>query len=85
MRQLCFSPFDAQPGGQVGSVSICDVGVLPQEQWDLFISVQPDTSRHQHRPILITSQLNVVRRLGILLEFLGHCCAGRVCFSWTRS
>lgn len=69
---LCFSPFDAQSGGQVGSVSICDVGVLPQKHRDLFVGVQSDTSGHQHRPILITSKLDIVRGLGTFLEFLRH-------------
>lgn len=69
------SPFDAQSGGQIGSVSICDVRVLPQKHWDLFIGVQPDAPGHQHRPVLVTSQLDVVGRLGALLLFLGHRCA----------
>lgn len=71
-----FSPFDAQFGGQVCSVSICDVRVFPQKPWNLFIGVQSDPSRHQHRPVLITSQLNVVCSLGALLGFLWH--------GWTR-
>lgn len=69
------SPFDAQSGGQIGSVSICDVWVLPQKHWDLFIGVQPDAPGHQHRPVLVTSQLDVVGRLGALLLFLRHRCA----------
>lgn len=76
---MLVSPFDAQSGGQIGSVPVCDVGVLPQEQGDLFIGVQPDAPGHQHRPVLITSQLDVVGSLGILLLFLRHRCAG-VCF-----
>lgn len=82
---LCFLPFDAQSGGQVSSVSICDVGVFPQKHRDLFVGVQSDTSGHQHRPILITSQFYVVWRLGALLGFLRHGCAGGVCFSQTWS
>lgn len=69
---VCGSPFDAQPGGQVGSVSIRDVGVLPQKRWDLLVGVQSDPSGHQYRPVLITPQLDVVRSLSILLELLGH-------------
>lgn len=68
----CLSPLDAEPGGQVGSVAIRDVGVLPQEHRDLLVGVQPDPSGHQHRPVLVTSQFNVVGRLGTLLGFLGH-------------
>lgn len=69
------SPFDAEPGGQVGSVSVCDVGVLPQEHGDLLIGVEPDAPGHQHRPVLVTSQLDVVGSLAILLLFLRHRCA----------
>lgn len=84
LRHYC-SPFNAQSGGQVGSVSICDVGVLPQKQRDLFIGVQSDSSRHQHRPVLITSQLNVVCRLSALLGFLRHGWAVGLCLSLTWS
>lgn len=76
------SPFDAQSGGQIGSVSICDVRVLPQKDWDLFIGVQPDAPGHQHRPVLVPSQLDVVGRLGALLLFLGH--RGAAVGSWTH-
>lgn len=76
------SPFDAQSGGQIGSVSVCDVRVLPQEHWDLLIGVQPDAPGHQHRPGLVTSQLHVVGSLGVLLLFLRHGRAG-VCFGQT--
>lgn len=69
---FCRSPLDAEPGGQVGSVSVRDVGVLPQEHRDLLVRVQPDPARHQHRPVLVTSQFNVVGRLGTLLGLLGH-------------
>lgn len=70
------SPLDAESGGQVGPVPVCDVRVLPQERWDLLIGVQPDAPGHQHRPVLVTSQLDVVGSLGILLLFLRHCWAG---------
>lgn len=79
------SPFDAQSGGQIGSVSVCDVRVLPQKQWDLLIGVQPDTPGHQHRPVLVTPQLDVVGSLGILLLLLRHrrvgVCSGQT-YSW---
>lgn len=66
------SPFDAEPGGQVGSVAVRDVRVLPQEHWDLFVGVQPDAPGHQHRPVLVTAQLNVVSGLGALLRLVRH-------------
>lgn len=82
---VCFSPLDAQSGGEVGSVSIRDVGILPEKSWDLLVGVQSDSSRHQHRPVLITSQLDVVCSLGALLGFLRHGWARRACLTLTRS
>lgn len=72
-------PFDAQPGGQIGSVSVGDVGVLPQEPWDLLVGVEPDTPGNQHGPVLVPSQLDVVGGLATLLR---HGCGGS-CFGQT--
>lgn len=66
------TPFNAQSGGQVGSVSVCDVGVLPQEPWDLLVGVEPDAAGNQNGPVLVTSQLDVVSSLVVLLHLLRH-------------
>lgn len=76
------SPFDAQPGGQIGSVPVGDVGVVPQEDRDLLVGVEADAPGHQHGPVLVTSQLHVVGSLATLLLFLRHGRAG-VCFGKT--
>lgn len=50
-------------------VSVRDVGVLFQEEGDLFVRVQAYPLGNQHRPVLVAAQLDVVRRLQ---QLLGH-------------
>lgn len=50
-------------------VAVCDVGVFFEEEGDLFVGVQPNPVRQQHRPVLVVAQLNVV---GSLQQLLGH-------------
>lgn len=63
------APFQAEFGGQVSPVAVCDVGVFFEEEGDLFVSVQSYPLGYQHRPMLIIAQLYVV---GSLQQLLGH-------------
>lgn len=60
----------AEFGGQVSPVSVCDVRVFFEEEGDLFISVQSYPLGYQHRPVLVTAQLYVVGSLQQLLRHL---------------
>jgi len=55
----------------VCSVSVCDVRVLLQKPWDLLIGVQADPSGHEHRPVLVAAQLDVMGALERVLRHLG--------------
>lgn len=61
---------EAEFGGQVSPVAVCDVGVLLEEGGDLFIGVQSYSLRYEHRPVVVTAQLHVVGRLQQLLRHL---------------
>lgn len=50
-------------------VSVRDVGVLLQEEGDLFVRVQAYPLGNQHRPVVVAAQFDVVRRLQ---QLLGH-------------
>lgn len=54
------SPLEAEPGGQVGPVAVGDVGVVLEEDGDLLVGVEADAAGHQHRPVLVAPQLDVV-------------------------
>lgn len=62
-------PPQAELGGQVSPVAICDVGVFSEEQGDLLVGVQPYPLGYEHRPVLVAAQLHVV---GSLQQLLGH-------------
>lgn len=59
----------AEFGGQVGPVAVCDVGVFFEKEGDLFVGVKSDPLGDQHRPALVAAQLYVV---GSLKQLLGH-------------
>lgn len=40
-KYLC-PPSETKPGGQVGPVAICDVGVFFEEEGDLIVGVEPN-------------------------------------------
>lgn len=62
-------PLQAEFGGQVSSVSICDVRVFFEEEGDLFVGVQSYPLGCEHRPVLVAAQLYVV---GSFQQLLGH-------------
>lgn len=59
----CTVPLDAEPGGQVGPVAVGDVGVVFEGHGDLLVGVEADAAGHQHRPVLVAAQLDVMRAL----------------------
>lgn len=68
-RPTWLLPPQAEFGGQVSPVAICDEGVFSQEEGDLFVGVQPYPLGYQHRPVLVAAQLDEV---GSLQQLLGH-------------
>lgn len=66
---LLDSPPQAEFERQVGSVAVCDVGVLSEIHGKLFKSVQFYLLRDAHRPFWVIAQLHVMGRL----QHLDHC------------
>lgn len=62
-------PLQAEFGGQMSPVAVCNVGVFFEEEGDLVVGVQSYPLGYQHRPVLVTAQLYVV---GSLQQLLGH-------------
>ena len=69
IKSTHFPPSQAEFGGQMGPVAVCDVGVFFEKQGDLLIGVQSYPLGDQHRPVLVAAQLHV---LGSLQQLLGH-------------
>lgn len=63
------SPLQAESGGQVSPVAICDVRIFFEEKGDLFVGVQSYPLGYQHGPVLVVAQLYIV---GCLQQLLGH-------------
>lgn len=64
------SPLQAESGGQVSPVAICDVRIFFEEEGDLFIGVQSYPLGYQHGPVLVVSQLYIVGSFQQLLRHL---------------
>lgn len=66
---LC-PPSETEPGGQVGPVAICDVGVFFEEEGDLIVGVEPNPLGQEHRPVVVAAQFHVMGSLQQLLRHL---------------